>query len=454
MNATMSADKRALLEKGSVGTLFLKYAIPSLVTVMFFGFQSLVDGVLVGNYLGPDALGGVNIILPLFSFIIVLALVLGVGSQTLVSLGLGENNEKKSQDAMTTGFWATIAVSLVASLVLLFFDAPLVRLLGADERLLPYALGYLEGLMPFVLLITLCFYSDAMLKSMGYPKLSMLIMSSVVVLNIVLSLYFVAVLEWGTFGAGIATGIAFALGFFVTGVITFDPRRRLSMLKGRFDVSLLGHAFYNGSSEGMSELAAAVSILVINLTVINMLGAEGVAAFTAINYISFMGILLFLGISNGLIPVLSYNYGARSYGRVKQLFWFVAVVNTAIGVVVFIILQCYGAPVIQLFFDQSSASGVATLEIAVKGMAIVSFVFLMNGLNILIISFFTALGDARSSIVVSVLRGAVFLVAGVVFLPKFFGVNGVWMAIPVAELLSLCVALALFYNTTKKRLQE
>ena len=204
----------------------------------------------------------------------------------------------------------------------------------------------------------------------------------------------------------------------------------------------------------MSELAAAVSILVINLTVINMLGAEGVAAFTAINYISFMGILLFLGISNGLIPVLSYNYGARSYGRVKQLFWFVAVVNTAIGVVVFIILQCYGAPVIQLFFDQSSASGVATLEIAVRGMAIVSFVFLMNGLNILIISFFTALGDARSSIVVSVLRGAVFLVAGVVFLPKFFGVNGVWMAIPVAELLSLCVALALFYNTTKKRLQE
>lgn len=448
----ISSNKRELLEKGSVSSVFLKYAIPSLVTVMFFGFQSLVDGVLVGNYLGADALGGVNIILPLFSFIMVLALVLGVGSQTLVSLGIGENNEKKSQDAMTTGFFAIIVVSVLASLVLFLFGEVFVRLLGADERLLPYALSYVQGLMPFILFITLSFYSDAMLKSMGYPKLSMLIMSSVVLVNIALSLYFVAVLGWGTFGAGIATGVAFALGFFASSFITFNPKRHLSMLKGRFDFSLLRHAFYNGSSEGMSELAAAVSILVINLTVMEMLGAEGVAAFTAINYINFIGILLFLGISDGLIPVLSYNYGARNYGRVKQLFWFVASVNTAIGVAVFIILQCYGDLVIQLFFDKSSASGVATLDIAAQGMSIVSFVFLMNGLNILIISFFTALGDARSSIIVSVLRGAVFLVVAVAFLPMIAGINGIWMAIPLAEFLALCIALGLFYATKQKLL--
>ena len=448
----ISSNKRELLEKGSVSSVFLKYAIPSLVTVMFFGFQSLVDGVLVGNYLGADALGGVNIILPLFSFIMVLALVLGVGSQTLVSLGIGENNEKKSQDAMTTGFFAIIVVSVLASLVLFLFGEVFVRLLGADERLLPYALSYVQGLMPFILFITLSFYSDAMLKSMGYPKLSMLIMSSVVLVNIALSLYFVAVLGWGTFGAGIATGVAFALGFFASSFITFNPKRHLSMLKGRFDFSLLRHAFYNGSSEGMSELAAAVSILVINLTVMEILGAEGVAAFTAINYINFIGILLFLGISDGLIPVLSYNYGARNYGRVKQLFWFVASVNTAIGVAVFIILQCYGDLVIQLFFDKSSASGVATLDIAAQGMSIVSFVFLMNGLNILIISFFTALGDARSSIIVSVLRGAVFLVVAVAFLPMIAGINGIWMAIPLAEFLALCIALGLFYATKQKLL--
>ncbi|WP_319561236.1 MATE family efflux transporter [Marispirochaeta sp.] len=440
-------DNRYLLERGPISRVFLKYSLPSVVTMVFFGVQSLVDGIVVGNHLGSDALGGINIIMPFFSFIMVLALIVGIGSQTLVSMELGCKNTEKAQDAMSTGFWALVAVGLMATAFLLLFAESLTTLMGGDERLLPFSLAYLKGLAPFILPLTLCFYSDAMLKALGHPKFSMIIMSLSVVINVLLTFYFVTGLDWGTTGASVATGIAFTIGLLISGSITFNPKQRLSMLKGRFHMLLLRRAAFNGSSEGVSEMAAAVSILIINLTVVRLLGADGVAAFTAINYVNFIGVLLFLGISDGLIPVLSYNYGAGNYERVKRLFRFAAVVNMSIGVMVFIVLQLLGSHAMLLFFDSSENQA---FQIAADGLHLFAFVFLVNGLNVLIIAYFTALGEAKNSFIIAVLRGLVFLLMGVTVLPIFIGVNGVWAAIPLAELLALGAALLLIHRTHKK----
>lgn len=442
-------DNKHLLEQGPVSTLFIKYALPSVVTMLFFGIQNLIDGIVVGNHLGSDALGGVNIILPLFSAIMVIALIVGIGSQTLVSMGLGENNIEKSQDAMTTGFWSLVLVSLVSTGGLLMFAEPLTQHLGADERLLPHALAYFKGLVPFILPITLCFYSDVMLKALGHPKFSMMIMTSVVIINVALSLYLVLGTDMGTMGASLATGIAFSIGLGMSAYLTFNVKQRLSMLKGRMRMPLLIKAVYNGSSEGVSELAAAISILIINLTVVKMLGADGVAAFTAINYINFVGILLFLGISDGLIPVLSYNFGAKNYERVKRIFRFAALVNFGIGLTVFIVLQGFGEYALGLFFDSSNKR---VFDIALAGLHISAFVFLMNGINILITAYFTALGEAMSSIIVAALRGVIFVLIGVALLPKFMGIEGVWITIPLAELMALGVACVLVLRINRKLL--
>lgn len=440
-------DDKYLLEQAPVSRVFLEYALPSVITMVFFGVQSLVDGIIVGNHLGADALGGINIILPFFSFVMVSALIVGIGSQTQVSMELGRKNTEKAQDAMSTGFWALVAVSLMATAFLQLFAEPLTTLMGADERLLPFSLAYLKGLVPFILPLTLCFYSDAMLKALGHPKFSMIIMTLSVVVNALLTFYFVMVLDWGTTGASVATGLAVTIGLLVSGSITFNPKQRLSMLKGRFHMALLRRAAYNGSSEGVSEMAAAISILIVNLTVVRLLGADGVAAFTAISYINFIGVLLYLGVSDGLIPVLSYNFGAGNHERVKRLFRFTAVVNMSIGVTVFIVLQSLGSHAMLLFFasDESLA-----FQIAADGLHLFAFVFLANGLNVLIISYFTALGEAKNSFIIAVLRGLVFLLIGVTVLPIFIGINGVWAAIPLAELLALGMALLLIHRTHKK----
>lgn len=238
-NMKSDIENKELLEKGSPQQLFINYAIPSLVTVLFFGLQNLVDGIVVGNYVSDLALGGVNLILPFFSLLIVLSLIIGIGSQTLVSHGLGENNLEKAQNAMTSGFWALTFLSIVITIGMFFFATPIIKRMGADATLMPHAMGYLKGLIPFVLPVTLCFYSDAILKSLGHPRMSMFIMTFSIVLNIFLSIYFVKYVGMGTMGASLATGIAFSVGLLISGFITFNPNRELSMLKGKISIWLL-----------------------------------------------------------------------------------------------------------------------------------------------------------------------------------------------------------------------
>lgn len=430
-----------LLEKGSLSAVFRKYAIPSIVTLVFFGFQNIIDGIIVGNYVGADALGGVNIILPFYSMVMVVAMIVGIGSQTLVSMSVGEQNLSKAQDAMSTGFWSLLCLGILMTIVLYFLGDSFAALLGADERLLPHASNYLKGLTPFLAFITLSFYSDSMLKATGHPQYSMIIMSGTILLNILLSLLFIIYFEMGTMGASIATGLAFTIGLVATGFIIFNPRRPLSMLKGKFRRSLLYQAFYNGSSEGVSELASSVTILLVNLTVVKLVGADGVAAFTAINYINFTGVLIFLGISDGLIPVMSHNYGAKNYERVKSIVRFTARINVILGVLVFIVLQLFGGEIVKLFFNADSQVAV---EVATNGLLIYAFVFLFNGLNILATSFFTAIGDAKQSIIIAVTRGLVFIAAGVTILPRFMGIDGVWATMPIAEFLTLGISFWLY----------
>lgn len=443
----MQESKREELEKHSITSLFFKYAIPSVVSMLFFGLQSLIDGLVVGNYIGAEALGGVNIILPMFSVIMVVSLTVGVGCQTVVSQGFGVNNIEQSQTAVTTGFWTLAVLSLFASVALWLWAEPFVQLLGADDVLLPYALGYFKGFVPFLLPVSLCFYSDLMLKALGRPVASTFIMGSVVMLNIGLSLFFVIVLNLGTMGASLATSCAFTIGLFISGSITFDPKQTVSMLRGRFSKRLLFRAIYNGSSEGVLELSSAISILIINNVMIKMAGAKGVAAFTAISYVNFIGILIYLGISDGLIPVMSYNYGAKNFSRLLRIVHFVSRINLFAGILIFIFLQFYGHLAIDIFFGKNSEEVIA---IAQSGLQIFSFVFLVNGLNILITSFFTSIGNAWGSIIIAILRGVVFIALGMLILPAVWGEKGVWITIVMSEFLTFGIALILLSHVVKK----
>lgn len=445
--STIRADHEDDLATAPIPTLFKRFAIPSVIGMLSIGIQSMVDGVIVGNYIGANALASVSLVLPLYSFIAALAIVIGVGSQTLVSIGQGEGDYSKARDSMTTGVISIVIFCFVASAIVLFWSKDMVSILGGNSALEGYATDYLKGLFPFLAIIGCAFYNDYMLRAMGHPKVSMYLMALSVSLNIVLNLLFVIVFKWGTFGVGFATGLSFSVSAIIS-IYRLQFRSALIRLfNGRFKFRLLWEMFYNGSSEGVSELASGVTIFLFNLTLMKYLGESGVAAFTIINYIYFIGTMVLIGVSDGVIPIISYNLGAKQLNRSRDVFKLAIVVNASIGLAVAIILTLFAPLIIENFLTDKDQD---IISIASDGAKIYAFAFLLNWFNILSASFFTAITDAKRSVIISALRGIVFMSIGVTTIPLFWGIEYVWYTIPISEVVTACISATLIYNLFKR----
>ena len=429
--------REKLLLTGEIPRLFMKYALPGVAGLLFLGIQSVIDGIVLGRFVGANALASVNLVLPCYSLISAFAIVMGIGGQTLVSISLGRGDKQEANNALRSVFVFLLGMSVVVSLVIFLSAGKIASFLGANEVLLPDAVHYIRALVPFFPLLCAMFFGDYIIKAMGHPLYATSVMGITVVLNIVLDLVFVAVLGWGVMGAGLATGIAFTMGACFNVPRLFSRHEVVAVQRGRYDRRLVWNAFYNGSSEGMSELSVAITVFLFNITMMRYLGESGVAAFTAINYILFIGTTVFLGISDGIIPIIGYNYGARQQERIKSILKLAARTNSLIGIGLFLLLLLFGEQVIGLFFKDH---GSEAFEIASRGVSIYCFAFLLCGLNILASSYFTAIGNAKISIIISALRGLVFVGIGILVLPAVFGIDAIWYDVPIAEICTLSVS--------------
>ena len=435
--ALFRLEREKLLLTGEIPRLFMKYALPGVAGLLFLGIQSVIDGIVLGRFVGANALASVNLVLPCYSLISAFAIVMGIGGQTLVSISLGRGDKQEANNALRSVFVFLLGMSVVVSLVIFLSAGKIASFLGANEVLLPDAVHYTRALVPFFPLLCAMFFGDYIIKAMGHPLYATSVMGITVVLNIVLDLVFVAVLGWGVMGAGLATGIAFTMGACFNVPRLFSRHEVVAVQRGRYDRRLVWNAFYNGSSEGMSELSVAITVFLFNITMMRYLGESGVAAFTAINYILFIGTTVFLGISDGIIPIIGYNYGARQQERIKSILKLAARTNSLIGIGLFLLLLLFGEQVIGLFFKDH---GSEAFEIASRGVSIYCFAFLLCGLNILASSYFTAIGNAKISIIISALRGLVFVGIGILVLPAVFGIDAIWYDVPIAEICTLSVS--------------
>lgn len=435
--ALFRLEREKLLLTGEIPRLFMKYALPGVAGLLFLGIQSVIDGIVLGRFVGANALASVNLVLPCYSLISAFAIVMGIGGQTLVSISLGRGDKQEANNALRSVFVFLLGMSVVVSLVIFLSAGKIASFLGANEVLLPDAVHYIRALVPFFPLLCAMFFGDYIIKAMGHPLYATSVMGMTVVLNIVLDLVFVAVLGWGVMGAGLATGIAFTMGACFNVPRLFSRHEVVAVQRGRYDRRLVWNAFYNGSSEGMSELSVAITVFLFNITMMRYLGESGVAAFTAINYILFIGTTVFLGISDGIIPIIGYNYGARQQERIKSILKLAARTNSLIGIGLFLLLLLFGEQVIGLFFKDH---GSEAFEIASRGVSIYCFAFLLCGLNILASSYFTAIGNAKISIIISALRGLVFVGIGILVLPAVFSIDAIWYDVPIAEICTLSVS--------------
>lgn len=435
------------LATGSIGKLFRKFAIPSVIGLLFVGLQTVIDGIVLGNYVGANALASVSLILPCYNFMASVAIVVGIGCQTLVSIRSGQQDRQGANDALTSSFVFIVGFSMFFSMLFFLFAPRIATLMGANEVLLEGAVEYIRYLIPFLPVMAVMFLGDYMLKATGRPVYSMIIMSTTVVLNIVLDILLVGKWGMGIGGAGLATGIAFSVGTACTIAFMWGKKNKVSILKGRFRWRLVGNALYNGSSEGVSELSAGICAFLFNITMMRYLGEQGVAAFTALQYLLFIGVTVFLGVSDGVIPIISFNYGASLWERIRRVLMLAVRTNFVIGLFLFLLVTFFGEHLIVLFFNEDALE---VLSIAKRGMGIYAFAFLLNGFNILTASYFTALGDARTSILVSLSRSLVLVAVNIVLFPRIWGIEGIWLVIPVAELCTAFISFVLVRRSLKR----
>lgn len=445
-----TSHNEKLLATANIRSLFVRYAVPGAISLVFVGLQSIIDGIVVGNYLGADALAAVNLVFPAYTILTSLSIIIGIGTNAQSSIGFGAKDYAKVKSTMKTGFVSILSVSLLFGIILFAFASPISTFLGADSNLIDYATGYMHGLMLLVPAIVIVFFLDYILKSLGHPRFAMGVMVSTIILNIIFNILFVTQFGLGTFGVGLATGLSAFIGLSASSYIVIKQLRgnaALAKEKAYFNWRYLWRIFYNGSSEGVSEIAMGITIFVFNLTLMEYAGKEGVAAFSVINYIIFIGTSIFLGISDGIIPIISYNFGARLWNRIREVVKTGIRTNLVIGLIFIVFLWAVGQNVVSLFLNESDQ---AVIDMAVDGARIMSFAFLLNGFNIFSSSFFTSIDNAKLSLIIASLRGLIFILIGIYIFPQLLGLTGIWLTIPFAEVMT-AIASALLLRKTLKR---
>ena len=431
-----------ILGTEKLSKLFIKFTIPSIIGMIFVGIQGIIDGLFVGNLLGGNALASVNLVQPYMQIIMAAALIISVGAQSIIGINLGKGESEKAQNIFRTASILLILISILVTILGVFFSEKIALILGANEVLLEGSSTYIQIISYFTAFIAVMFLFEMVVRVIGKPNISLVSMIISVVLNIVLDYLLINKFNLGIKGAALATGISYTMAFLINMIPFVSKKTIINLYKGRFDKSVLFQMIYNGSSEGVSSISNAISMFLFNTALMKIAGENGIAAFSIINYIAQVGYMVLFGISDGIRPIISYNFGAENENRVNKTLKISIIVNIIIGAIIFIVMSTFSKQLIEIFLKD----GKYVVEIASTGAKIYGIAFLFNGTNILISSYFTAIDDPKNSIIVAMSRGIVFIFIGIVILPYIFGINGIWMTIVFADIITILLCYRLLKN--------
>lgn len=426
-----------ILGTEKISKLFIKFSMPAVISMVIAGAQTMIDGMFVGNFVGPNALASINIVQPFMQLIIGSAMIICIGCISFIGRKLGEGKTKEAQDIFRTAFICTFVVSTLILLLGVCFSNEIANVLGANEVLLEGVSTYTKSIALFAPIMSLMYLFGFTDRLIGKPELYLKGMILSVIINVSLDFLFVKELQLGIQGAAYATGLAYVGGLIIVSIPMLNKNNTVNLFKGNFDKKVIIPMVYNGSSEGVTSIATATTAYIFNITFMNIAGEAGVAAFTTINYIGQFGTLVMFGISDGIGPIISYNYGDKNYGRLDNTLKLALKVNLVVGVILFITLYLFGRQLISLFASEN----VDIINLAVSGSKIYAFSFILNGFNIINSGYFTSIGKAKESIVIAASRGIVFIISGIIILPMLIGINGVWLTVPFAEFITLVIGM-------------
>lgn len=435
------ADKNPLDRDWTMRSL-LGFALPTMAMMLFMGLYTVVDTLFVARFVNEDALAAINIVCPVVNLTVGLGTMLATGGNAILSRKMGEGRGREAREDFTLLTLAGILLGLVLLGAGRLWMDWLLLLLGASPRLFPYCREYLSLLLLFLPATMLQTLYANLFVTAGRPGLGLTLSILAGLGNILLDYVFIALCGLGIGGAALGTGCG-ALIPSVAGLLYFSGGRGpLRFVKPRWRGETLWESCLNGSSELVSQLASALTTALFNWTVMDLMGEEGVAAITILIYTQFLLSALFIGFSMGVAPVLGFQYGSGNRLRQRRTLESCLGFLAAGSLLVFAAGRLGGDAIAALFAPGSPA----VFALAAEGLSVFSYSFLFCGFNIFASALFTALSNGRVSAFLSFLRTFCFLAGGILLLPRFWGLKGLWLAAPAAEGLAFCLsAWCVFY---------
>ena len=444
------AEKSAIpVELGTekIGRLLKQYALPAIIAQTASSLYNMVDSIFIGQGVGPLAISGLAVTFPLMNLSTAFGTLVGAGAATMLSVLLGQKNYKAANKVLGNVVSLNVILGLLFMAVALIFIDPILYFFGASENTLPYAKEYIQIILYGNIVTHLYFGLNAAMRSSGNPKKAMALTIFTVVFNTILDPIFIFVFDMGIAGAAWATVIAQTAAMIVVLKHFSDKSRAFHFEKGIFklDPRVAKDSLVIGMGPFLMNAAACLVTLFFNQQLRDYSGDLGIGSYGICNRFIFMFIMICMGLNQGMQPIAGYNYGAKQYSRVKEVFWMTAKFGTIVTTICF----CIG------MFIPRLAAGIFThdealLNMSAEGMRILTIGFPIVGFQMIGTNFFQCLGMVKKSIILSLSRQLLFLLPLLYCLPLWMGANGVWMSFPISDVLSAILTAILLRRLFKK----
>lgn len=427
----------------TIGKLLRQYAIPAIIAMTASSLYNMVDSIFIGHGVGPMAISGLAITFPLMNLAAAFGSLVGVGASTLISVKLGQKDYATAQQILGNVVTLNLIIGIGFTIVTLLFLNPILYFFGASEATLPYARDYMVTILLGNVVTHMFLGLNAVLRSAGHPQQAMMATIFTVIINTILDPLFIYGFNMGIRGAAVATILAQVISLCWLIKLLNKKNEIIHFHKGiyRLRKILVENIIGIGLAPFFMNLASCMIVILINKGLKEYDGDLAIGAFGIVNRIVFLFVMIVMGLNQGMQPIAGYNFGARQYHRVNQVLKLTVIIATLVTTSGFLAGELFPHLVVSAFTSDETL-----INMAARGLRIVVMTYPIIGFQMVTSNFFQSIGMAKKAIILSLSRQVLILIPCLIFLPMFWGVDGVWFSMPISDFLASLIAGVMLYN--------
>ncbi len=423
--------------------MMMQFAIPCIIAMVLTSAITLVDGYFIGNYVGKEGTAAVNLGLPLLYFYLGVGIMIGVGGIAQAGIALGGGLIEKGNQIFRESIALTIMVTMTVTVVVALAFYPVTALLNIDSVTLGYFRQYYFIIIFELPLLIINNNLGIFMRGEGKPQISMFISILSLILNTVFDYIAVRIFNLGITGIAISSLISVAICVLLSVMFFVKGSEIYHFGKFKFNKEDVRQIFFNGSSELIGEVSMCITMAAYNAVILKVSGVDGVAAFAVVGYAAYLVQMIIIGIGQGMTPLVSFVFGAKDVKTARKLCKGATIACTVVGTLAFFVMVLGRGGYSQLFIKNSDIQ-----QMICSGIIVYAGSFIILGFNTMASFYYTAIGFAKESAVISMARGLIVLLIALMVLPQFFGMTGVWLVAPITEIVTVMICLGYY---AKKR---